>query len=76
MQKNLRVQVIKDLYAEITKSRTGDLSRAIDFLKKARENGNRIENGIFMFIYQANQSFSIWNNIIPKIDEEVLKIFE
>tara|TARA_Y100001951_G_scaffold78003_1_gene65516 strand:- start:72 stop:296 length:225 start_codon:yes stop_codon:yes gene_type:complete len=37
MQKNLRVQVIKDLYAEITKSRTGDLSRAIDFLKKARE---------------------------------------
>ena len=37
MQNNLRVQVIKDLYAEITKSRTGDLSRAIDFLKKARE---------------------------------------
>ena len=46
------------------------------FLKKARENGNRIENGKFMFIYQANQSFSIWNNIIPKIDEEVLKILE
>ena len=44
--------------------------------KKAKENGNRIENGIFMFIYQANQSFSIWNNIIPKIDEEVLKILE
>ena len=44
------------------------------FLKKARENGNRIENGKFMFIYQANQSFSIWNNIIPKIDDEVLKI--
>ena len=46
------------------------------FLKKARENGNKIENGKFMFIYQANQSFSIWNNIIPKIDEEVLKILE
>ena len=44
------------------------------FLKKAKENGNRIENGIFMFIYQANQSFSIWNNVIPKIDEEVLNI--
>ena len=44
------------------------------FLKKAKENGNRIENGIFMFIYQANQSFSIWNNVIPKIDEEVLSI--
>ena len=42
--------------------------------EKAKENGNRIENGIFMFIYQANQSFSIWNNVIPKIDEEVLNI--
>ena len=46
------------------------------FLKKAKENGNRTENGMFMFIYQANQSFSIWNNVIPKIDEEVLKILE
>ncbi len=45
------------------------------FLKKAKESGNKIENGKFMFIYQANQSFSIWNNTIPKIDEEVLKIF-
>ena len=44
------------------------------FLKKAKENGNRVENGKFMFIYQANQSFSIWNNVIPKIDDEVLKI--
>ena len=46
------------------------------FLKKAKENGNRIENGKFMFIYQANQSFSIWNKVIPKIDDEVLKIVE
>ena len=37
MQKNLRVQVIQDLYAEIRKSRTGDLSRAVTFLKDARE---------------------------------------
>ena len=44
------------------------------FLKEAKENGNRIENGMFMFIYQANQSFSIWNNVIPKIDEEVLNL--
>ena len=46
------------------------------FLKKAKENGNKIENGMYMFVYQANQSFSIWNNVIPKIDEEVLKILE
>ena len=45
-----------------------------EFLKKAKENGNKIENGKLMFIYQGNQSFSIWNNIIPKIDDEVLKI--
>ena len=44
------------------------------FLKEAKKNGNKIENGKFMFIYQANQSFSIWNNVIPKIDDEVLKI--
>jgi len=45
-----------------------------EFLKNAKMKGNKIENGKLMFIYQANQSFSIWNNIIPKIDEEVLKI--
>ncbi len=45
------------------------------FLKEAKASGNTIENGKFMFIYQANQSFSIWNNVIPKIDDEVLKIF-
>ncbi len=46
------------------------------FLKKAKQEGNKVENGRFMFVYQANQSFSIWNNIIPKIDDEVLKILE
>ena len=46
------------------------------FLKKAKQSGNKIENGKFMFIYQANQSFSIWNKVIPKIDDEVLKILE
>ena len=46
------------------------------FLKRAKEKGNKIENGKLMFIYQANQSFSIWNNVIPKIDHEALKILE
>ena len=46
------------------------------FLRKAKETGNKIENGKLMFIYQANQSFSIWNNVIPKIDHESLKILE
>ena len=46
------------------------------FLRKAKEKGNKIENGKLMFVYQANQSFSIWNNVIPKIDHEALKILE
>ena len=44
------------------------------FLKKAKKNGNRIENGMYMFIYQANQSFSIWNNVIPKIDDKIINL--
>ena len=50
--------------------------RETPFLKEARLKGNKTENGKLMFIYQANQSFSIWNNIIPKINEETLKIIE
>ena len=52
----------------------GYSSKKTKFLSKAEEFSNQIENGKFMFIYQANQSFSIWNNVIPKIDEEVLNI--
>ena len=50
--------------------------RETQFLRKAKETGNKIENGKLMFIYQANQSFSIWNKVIPKIDYEALKILE
>ena len=44
------------------------------FLYKAEKNGNRIENGLMMFIYQAHQSFVIWNNIIPKIDNKIINL--
>ena len=44
------------------------------FLEKAEKDGNRIENGLMMFIYQAHQSFVIWNKIIPKIDDEIIKM--
>ncbi len=37
MEKNIRVETLKNLYVEIRKARTGDLSRAIDFLRSARE---------------------------------------
>ena len=37
MQKNIRADLMKDLYKEIPKATTGDLGSIIDFLKKARE---------------------------------------
>ena len=44
------------------------------FLHKAEKNGNRIENGLMMFIYQAHQSFVIWNNVIPNIDNKIINL--
>ena len=37
MQKNIRVDLLKDLYKEIPKATTKDLASIIDFLKRARE---------------------------------------
>ncbi len=42
-----------------------------NFLREAKKLGNKVENGKKMFIYQAHQSFAIWHNILPKIDEKV-----
>ena len=44
------------------------------FLKRAKLFGNRTENGKMMFIYQAHQSFTIWNKVMPKIDDETTKL--
>ena len=46
------------------------------FLKRAKLFGNRTENGKMMFIYQAHQAFTIWHKLMPKIDDEVLKLIE
>ena len=37
MQKNIRLDLKKDLYKEIPKATTKDLASIIDFLKRARE---------------------------------------
>ena len=44
-----------------------------NFLLKAKEFGNQIENGKMMFIYQAQLAFKIWHNILPKIN---IKLFD
>ena len=47
-----------------------------NFLKKAKINGNKTENGSMMFIYQAHQSFALWNKVLPKIDEGTIQILK
>ena len=45
-----------------------------NFLKEARERGHSVENGKYMFIYQAHQAFTIWHKKMPSIDKETIKI--
>jgi len=50
--------------------------RETNFLKKARMYGHSTANGKMMFIYQAHQSFTIWHKVMPKIDDETIKLIE
>ena len=43
-------------------------------IKKLKKRGIKTFNGLEMFIYQGQESFSIWNKIIPELDEELKKI--
>ena len=45
-----------------------------NFLKKGKDFGHKIENGLKMFIYQAQASFEIWHGIRPQIDNDVSKL--
>ena len=47
-----------------------------NFLKNAKLNDNKTENGRMMFIYQAHQSFALWHKVLPKIDEETIEILK
>ena len=46
------------------------------FLKSAKLSGNKTENGKMMFIYQAHQSFALWNKVLPKINKEIIEILK
>ena len=46
------------------------------FLKKAKLFGNKTENGKMMFIYQAHQTFTIWNKIMPDIDDKTINLLD
>ena len=43
-----------------------------NFLIKAKQFGNQAENGKMMFIYQAQLTFEIWHNLLPKVDDKLL----
>ena len=45
-----------------------------NFLKEGKKLGNQIENGKFMFIYQAFEAFKLWHNIEPSVNNEVLDL--
>ena len=46
--------------------------RKTNFLSKAKQFGNQIENGKMMFIYQAQLAFKIWHGIVPKVNNNLL----
>ena len=47
-----------------------------EFAEAGNKPGNIIENGLQMFLFQAQKAFSIWHNIEPKIDQEVIKFLK
>ena len=46
------------------------------FLRKARLRGNKTINGKMMFLNQAKYAFNIWTNIVPEIDDELIKLLD
>jgi len=44
------------------------------FLKMAKKFNNHIYSGLPMFIYQAQKSFKIWTNILPKVNQGTYKL--
>ena len=47
-----------------------------NFLKEAKSRGNNIMNGQRMFLNQAIYAFNLWTNIMPEIDNEVIKLLD
>tara|TARA_B100000029_G_scaffold41510_1_gene38620 strand:+ start:132 stop:968 length:837 start_codon:yes stop_codon:yes gene_type:complete len=45
-----------------------------NFLRDARLRGNKTMNGQMMFLEQAKESFRIWTDVTPEIDDEVIKL--
>ena len=46
------------------------------FFNIGNNKGNNFENGLNMFLYQAQKAFNIWHNIEPDIDEETINLLK
>ena len=47
-----------------------------DFYEMGNISNNIFENGLNMFLYQAQKAFNIWHNVMPEINEEVFKLLK
>ncbi len=45
-----------------------------EFLKLGKKLGNKTENGMMMFVYQAQKSFQKWFKVNPKVDQKVMDL--
>ena len=43
-------------------------------LKFLKEEGKKVFNGLYMFIYQGQKSFYLWNKINPEINDELIEL--
>ena len=43
-------------------------------LKFLKEKGNKVFNGLNMFLYQGQKAFYLWNKINPEIDDELIEL--
>jgi len=44
------------------------------FLRHAEKNGCTVQNGLEMLIHQAAQSFNLWHDTLPEIDEDLMSV--
>tara|TARA_B100000989_G_scaffold137420_1_gene102104 strand:+ start:308 stop:1102 length:795 start_codon:yes stop_codon:yes gene_type:complete len=47
-----------------------------NFFQAGNQKGNTFENGLNMFLYQAQKAFNIWHNVEPEINEEVINFLK
>ena len=47
-----------------------------NFLKDAKQRGNKTMNGKMMFLWQAQLAFEMWTGISPEINDEVINLLD